>query len=154
LRCTQAELERVRAEGRKLVDEAKDRGKMQYTELVESIERQYMAEFESSVAGIRARTEADVQACAVLETEISRARSMLADAEARRVASDTGADGRAEREGKQREELQRLQDSLRELWTTRAVPSVEIMAFLKRLQMVCCSCAIVSLALAPFSCFC
>lgn len=31
------------------------------SELVESIERQYMAEFETSVSDIRAKTEADMQ---------------------------------------------------------------------------------------------
>ena len=32
----------------------------------------------------------------------------------------------------------RVQDALKELWTTRAVPTSEIMAFLKRLQLVLC----------------
>ncbi len=59
--CAQLELERVKTEGARLINEAKERGKAQYNELVASIEQQYMSEFESSVSDIRLKTEADLQ---------------------------------------------------------------------------------------------
>lgn len=37
-------------------------------------------------------------------------------------------------EAKQKQQLRHLKDTLRELWTTRAVPAADILAFLKRLQ--------------------
>lgn len=81
-----------------------------------------------------------VQACSVLETEIERAKALLVEAEARKAAAESRHEGFAERDAKQREELLQLQESLKELWTSRAVPSTDIMAFLRKLQMVLCCC--------------
>lgn len=71
----QLELERVRADGARSINEAKERGKAQYNELVASIEKQYMSEFESSVSEIRAKTEADLQ---VLLLAMCASRAVLA----------------------------------------------------------------------------
>jgi hypothetical protein len=55
----QAELERVKVEGRRRVEEARERGRAQYNDLVATIEKKYLMEFEESMRDIRAKAEAD-----------------------------------------------------------------------------------------------
>jgi hypothetical protein len=49
-------------EGRRRVEEARERGRTQYNDLVATIEKKYLAEFETSMQEIRAKAEADNKA--------------------------------------------------------------------------------------------
>ena len=49
----------MRLEGRRRIEEARERGRQQYNDLVASIEKKYMVEFEESMREIRAKAEAD-----------------------------------------------------------------------------------------------
>lgn len=130
-----SELERVRLEGRRRIEEAREKGRAQYNDLVSNIERKYLAEFEASMKDIRAKAEADTKACEVLESEIAKATESLKEAEARRAALQLSERSRADAEEvRRKEDIDQLQKKLLHVWSTKSVPSSEILDFLQRLQ--------------------
>jgi hypothetical protein len=61
LSVLQAELVRVQEDGKRRIAEAKEKGRLQYNELVATIEKRYVAEFESSLKIVKERADADAK---------------------------------------------------------------------------------------------
>jgi hypothetical protein len=132
----QSEVARVREAGEASVSAAREAGRRQYEDLVRSMEERYVAEFEATLASIRARQAADVERTGQLSTRLAEARAALASAREQRAKLEADiSDARAKSEevtAAKRARLELLKRMVRDAWAARAVEPATVAAFLRR----------------------
>lgn len=135
----QAELQRVREEGDKSLDEARDAGRRQYEELVKSMESRYVAEFESSLESIKRKQSKDAEQVEALRHRIEDVRAAIEAARADNVKVQKELQLAKARTGEaveaKRARLAALKAVVRDVWAARQTKPEHVAAFLRKVQM-------------------
>ncbi len=134
-----AEVERVRTEGSRALDEARDAGRKQYEELVKSMESRYVSEFETSLESIKRRQNKDEEQVKALKSRIEDVKAAIEAARADNVRVQKElhlARARtAEVVEAKRARLTALKAVVRDVWAARQTKPEHIAAFLRKVQM-------------------
>jgi hypothetical protein len=134
----QSELARVREEGERELSAVEEAGRRQYEALVADVEAKYTAEFHQQLTNLQEQQRRDEEEAARVEAQLAEVQgSVQATREAlaaRRKEFDALNKEKEEAEEAAKARLMELREQLRRVWTSKQVPTSNIIAFLKRLQ--------------------